>query len=303
MGSIELETIGKKHTKSLDTLIPDIYKLLVNVSENKKVTVTDKQLNKFLNNIKETVKDFTNSSKRDSKKLRMSSIGKPLRQLWYDKNRPFKKSEPDPTLQLKFLYGHFIEHLILFLTELSGHEVTDEQKKVDVHGVVGHMDSKIDGEVVDVKTASSYSFKKFKDGTLYGDDPFGYIPQLSGYEENEPTNKGGFLVINKSSGELALFRPDDLMKPNVKYLIDNVKDKLSKDTPPDRCYQPIPFEKSGNMKLPTGCFYCQHKIECHADANEGKGLRLFNYAKSKVYMTKVVKEPKVEEIAVPNVCV
>ena len=67
MESIKLETIGKKHTKSLDTLIPDIYKLLANVSENKKVKVTDKQLNKFLNNITETVKDFTNPIKRDKK--------------------------------------------------------------------------------------------------------------------------------------------------------------------------------------------------------------------------------------------
>jgi len=296
MGSIKLETIGKKHTKSLDTLVPDIYKLLINLTYKKKVNVTEEQLNKFLNNIKETVMDFTNPVKNDKRKIRMSSIGKPLRQLWYDKNRPFKKSEPDPTLQLKFLYGHFIEHLVLFLAELSGHKVTDQQKKVTVEGVVGHMDSKIDGEVVDVKTASSYSFKKFKDETLYNDDPFGYMAQLSGYEENEKTNNGGFLAINKSSGELALFRPDDLMKPNVKHLINEVKDTLSKDTPPDKCYQPIPHEKGGNMKLPSGCFYCQHKIECHSDANEGKGLRAFNYAKNKVYLTKVVKEPKVEEI-------
>ena len=47
-----------------------------------------------------------------------------------------------------------------------------------------------------------------------------------------------------------------------------------------------------------GCFYCHHKVECHSDANEGKGLRAFNYAKSKVYLTKVVKEPKVEEIKI-----
>jgi len=298
MGSIKLETIGKKHTKSLDTLIPDIYKLLTNLTYKKKVKVTEEQLDKFLNNVKETVIDFTNPVKNDKRKIRMSSIGKPLRQLWYDKNRPFKKSEPDPTLQLKFLYGHFIEHLILFLADLSGHKVSDQQKKVNVEGVVGHMDSKIDGEVVDVKTASAYSFRKFKEGTLYGDDPFGYIAQLSGYEENEPTSKGGFLAINKSSGELALFRPDDLMKPNVKHLISEVKDKLSKDEPPDRCYQPVPHEKGGNMKLPIGCFYCHHKVECHSDANEGKGLRVFNYAKSKVYLTKVVKEPKVEEIKI-----
>ena len=92
-----------------------------------------------------------------------------------------------------------MEHLILFLAELSGHKVTDQQKKVTVDGIVGHMDSKIDGEVVDVKTASSHSFKKFKDGSLYGDDPFGYVAQLSGYEENEDSDKGGFLALNKAT--------------------------------------------------------------------------------------------------------
>ena len=267
MGSIKLETTGKKHTskKSLDTLVPDINKLLVNLTYKKKVPVTEEQISRFLNNIKEVIMDFTSPMKADKGVLRMSILGRPARQLWYDR---------------------------------AGHEVTDQQKKVTVDGIVGHMDSKIDGEVVDVKTASSHGFRKFKDGTLYEDDPFGYVAQLSGYEENEPTNKGGFLALNKATGELALFRPDDLMKPNVSVLIKDVKEKLAKDTPPDKCYQPIPHEKGGNMKLPMGCFFCNHKVECHADTNEGKGLRLFQYAKSKVYMTKVMKEPKVEELAV-----
>ena len=293
-----METTGKKHTKSLDTLIPDINKLLVNLTYKKKVNVSEEQLSKFLNNIKEVVMDFTNPTKADKKVLIMSILGRPARQLWYDKNRPFKKTTPDPALQLKFLTGHFMEHLILFLAELAGHEVTDQQKKVTVDGIVGHMDSKIDGEVVDVKTASSHSFKKFQDGSLYEDDPFGYVAQLSGYEENEPTNKGGFLALNKATGQLALFRPDDLMKPNVSVLIKDVKEKLESKEPPAKCYEPIPHEKGGNMQIAKGCFYCNHKVECHSDTNEGKGLRLFKYARSDVYLTKVVKEPKVEEIKI-----
>ena len=293
-----METTGKKHTKSLDTLVPDINKLLVNLTYKKKVNVSEEQLSKFLNNIKEVVMDFANPTKADKKVLRMSILGRPARQLWYDRHRPFKKTTPDPALQLKFLTGHFMEHLILFLAELAGHEVTDQQKKVTVDGIVGHMDSKIDGEVVDVKTASSHSFKKFQDGSLYEDDPFGYVAQLSGYEENEPTNKGGFLALNKATGQLALFRPDDLMKPNVSVLIKDVKEKLESKEPPAKCYEPIPHEKGGNMQIAKGCFYCNHKVECHSDTNEGKGLRLFKYARSDVYLTKVVKEPKVEEIKI-----
>ena len=56
MGSIKLETTGKKHTsKSLDTLVPDINKLLVNLTYKKKVPVTEEQLSKFLNNISNVV--------------------------------------------------------------------------------------------------------------------------------------------------------------------------------------------------------------------------------------------------------
>jgi hypothetical protein len=158
------------------------------------------------------------------------------------------------------------------------------------------MDCKIDGEVVDVKSASAMSFKKFKNGTLYEDDPFGYIAQLAGYEHNEGTTNGGLLAVNKSSGEIALFRPDELMKPNAKDLINNLKEKLTQNEPPEKCYQPIPHDKTGNLKLPVGCVYCPHKFICHADSNDGDGLRVFKYANSNVFMTKVISQPKVEEI-------
>ena len=293
-----MATTGKKPTKTLDTLVPDINKLLINLAKGKKLQVSKEQLEKFLENIKESIVDWTNPTKQKKTNLRMSILGRPARQLWYDKHEPEKQYDPDPSLQLRFLYGHILEHLILFLTELAGHEVTDQQKKVSVSGVVGHMDSKIDGEVVDVKTASAYSFKKFEQGTLNEDDPFGYIAQLSGYEESEQTNHGGFLAINKSTGQLALFRPDDLMKPNVKTLIKDLKEKLDKDNPPEKCYEPVRHEKSGNMKLPVGCVYCSHKVKCYQDANDGQGLRTFKYANGKVYLTHIEKEPKVEEVKI-----
>ena len=114
-----METTGKKHTKSLDTLVPDINKLLVNLTYKKKVNVSEEQISKFLNNIKEVIMDFTNPMKADKKVLRMSILGRPARQLWYDRHRPFKKTTQDPALQLKFLTGHFMEHLILFLEYLN----------------------------------------------------------------------------------------------------------------------------------------------------------------------------------------
>ena len=293
-----METTGKKHTKTIDTLVPDINKLLSNLGDGKKLEVSDEQLNKFLKNIKDAFIDWSNPVKQDKSSLRMSIPGRPLRQLWYDKHKPVKREKANPSLQLKFLYGHLLEHLVLFLTDLAGHKVTDQQKKVNIDGIIGHMDSKINGEVVDVKTASSYSFKKFQNGTLADDDPFGYITQLTGYEENEKTKQGGFLVVNKSTGELVLYKPDDLLKPNIKTLIKNVKEKLDSPELPPKCYESVPHEKAGNMKLPAGCVFCSHKIECHKDANDGKGLRAFKYASGNIYFTKIVNIPKVDEVKI-----
>ena len=197
---------------------------------------------------------------------------------------------------IKFLYGHILERVVLFLTELAGHEVTDEQKEIKVSGILGHMDCKIDGEVIDIKSASGFAFQKFANGTLAESDAFGYMAQLSGYEHAEGTNKGGFVAINKENGELALFRPEELDKVNIETKIRTVKKIIKSDSPPELCYQPIADGASGNMKLPRECGWCPHKFECHKDSNDGKGLRVFQYAKGLTYLTKVEKLPKVEEI-------
>ena len=293
-----METTGKKHTKTLDTLVDDINKVLTNISSGKAPLVKEEQIDKFLSNTKLALLDWLQPRKSSGKGLRMSVIGRPARQLWYDNHieRTSEDEVYDPATQLKFLYGHILEHLLVFLTELSGHKVTAQQKKVQIDNVNGHMDCKIDGEVVDVKSASPMSFKKFKNGSLYEDDPFGYVAQLAGYEHNEPSNNGGLFAVNKSSGELALFRPDELMKPNAEKLIKDLKEKLKANEPPEKCYQPIPHDKGGNFKLPIGCVYCTHKFICHDDSNDGDGLRVFKYANTNIFMTTVANEPKVEEI-------
>ena len=288
--------------KTLDTLVSDIYKKIGVLSKGKQIKITNKELDEFGNDMKDALKHWASPPKRDNsltKGLRMSNIGKPDRQLWYDLNSPKRKeTDLEPSVYIKFLYGHLLEVLMLFFVRLSGHTVTSEQKEVKVSGISGHMDCVIDGEVVDVKTASGYSFKKFKDGSLAEDDSFGYLAQLAGYEEAEQTSNGGFLVLNKETGQITLFRPEELDKPNIKERIKTIKQVVKKKKPPEFCFDPVPEGKAGNLKLARKCFYCPHKFECHKGANDGKGLRAFQYSKGITYLTNVVKEPKVEEILV-----
>ena len=277
--------------KKLENLVSDIYSVLSPLTEGEALDISDEDIDDFGEAIKDVVRHWATPKARDSNTLRMSNIGRPSRQLWYDlKYKREESSFEDSHLPIKFLYGHLLEEVLLFLVKMSGHKIEDEQKEVEVKGVKGHIDCKIDGEVIDIKTASGFAFNKFRNGTLREDDPFGYMAQLAGYEEAEGTTNGGFLVINKESGELTLYQPEELDKPYAPKIIEDIKESLNNNEPPEVCYEPIPEGKSGNMKLPKNCVYCNHKFRCYPD------LRVFKYSKGLVYFTEIVNEPKVEEV-------
>ena len=285
-----------KNKKTLDTLVQDIYEVIEVLNEDEAIDIPEDMYEQFGRDMEDALRHWATPIDRPKNGLRMSNIGRPLRRLWYDLNTEQEKEQIDAPTFIKFLYGHLLEVLLLFFVRLAGHVVESEQKEISVSGIKGHMDSVIDGEVIDVKTASGYAFKKFKDGTLAQNDSFGYLSQLAGYEKAEKTNNGGFLVMNKETGELTVFIPDDLEKPNITHRIKEVKQAVQKKTPPEYCYPPIPDGVSGNMKLPRDCTWCPHKFECHKDANDGQGLRTFNYAKGRVYLTQVEKLPNVQEV-------
>jgi len=277
-------------------IVENIYTKLDGLNDGP-LDLSDEIIDKFGEDIKAAIKSWAQPQKRkEGFYLRMSNIGKPSRQLWFDKKNQLTAKRLEPSLFIKFLYGHLLEEVLLLLVRMSGHKVSDEQKEVDIEGIKGHMDCKIDGKVVDIKSASGFSFSKFRQGILREDDPFGYIAQLAAYEEAEGTANSGFLVINKETGELCFHEPEDLDKPNMSQHIKDLKHKLDLSKPPELCYPPVAEGKSGNMRIAKNCAYCSHKKECHKDSNNGKGLRAFRYAKGLVYFTKVRVQPKVDEI-------
>jgi hypothetical protein len=283
--------------KSIDTLVKDIYDLfdpLVDVDLDEKEV--DTQLDSFTKSLKETLKTFLSEVPTDRRNLRLSAIGKPARQLWYGKNSKEKPQPLEPSTRVKFLYGHMLEDLLILLSRLAGHTVTDLQKTVYVNGIKGHQDCVIDDVLVDIKSASASAFKKFEENTIHKDDPFGYIAQISAYAEANNVDEAAFLAIDKSSGKICLTPIHSLGMINAKERIDYLKGAMEQDTPPDRCYSDAVDGVSGNRKLAFGCFYCEHKRTCWSDSNEGKGLRVFKYANGNRYLTQVGKTPNVEEV-------
>ena len=157
----------------LNTLVDDINKSLEGLSDGKPLNITEEDLDLTLSRMKTSILEWANPSERNKTfSLRMSNIGRPARQLWFEKNKPLENAKPNAATQVKFLYGHILEEIVLMLVRAAGHEVTDEQKEVDLDGIKGHMDCRIDGVVTDVKSASSYGFKKFKYGNIADNDDF-----------------------------------------------------------------------------------------------------------------------------------
>jgi|TARA_B110000285_G_scaffold42711_1_gene47387 hypothetical protein len=225
-------------------------------------------------------------------RMRLSAIGKKDRQLWYDYNG-YDKEPLSTATRIKFLLGHIIEELTLFLVREAGHEVTMCQEEVKVNGVKGHIDAMIDGELVDVKSASPYGFRKFHNGSLKNDDPFGYIYQISSYAKALKKDAGYFLAVDKSNGFMTLLKTD-VTDVNPEERIDQLRKTLSDKEPPEKCYQPTE-EANGNKKLAIGCKFCDFKKICWEDSNDGFGLRKFKYASGDEYYTHVEKEPRVRE--------
>lgn len=225
----------------------------------------------------------------------MSNVGKGARQLWYDRKYGREEKLEGHTL-LKFIVGDITEQVLLFLAEQSGHVVTAHQDEVCLGGIKGHIDADIDGVTVDVKSASPYAFLKFDKGTLPENDSFAYMEQIAGYSKARGTD-GAFLAMDKVSGHLAYlaFTEDELDVYKIEDRIEYIKRAVEQETPPERCYEDEPMGASGNRKLSVNCSYCDHKVRCWADANNGIGLRTFLYAGGPVFLTEVKSEPKVYE--------
>lgn len=286
--------------KSIHTLVDDIYNLFTPGNHE----ISEEFVEELGRQVAETVASRIQEAQGGERKggLRMSNVGRPERQLYYEVHgvgeEGQKPEELKPQTMLQFMFGDVWESILLYLAKEAGHTVTHEQGEVTLNGVKGHNDAIIDGVVVDVKSASPFAIKKFETKSVVEDDPFGYMEQLSGYCEAHGKLDGAFLAVQKVTGKLVLcdFSWEDLEMYNVSDRIDYMRDVLDDSEPPDRCYDPVPEGKSGNLKLDTGCKYCAFKHHCWADANDGIGLRTFIYSDGPRHFTHVEKTPRTEEV-------
>ena len=284
--------------KTTKLIIPDIYDTLSTKKSKVSKEEEERIIEEFGEECKAFMRDAIGGHQDRSGALRLSGVGHPLRKLWnqFWDIRGLPISGPT---YMKFLYGHLTESVVLTLTKLAGHSVTEQQKVCEVEGIKGHQDARIDGMLVDVKSASSFGFKKFRYNTLHEDDPFGYIAQLKAYAHQEGDTKFAWLAFDKQNGDLAWLEYDteDTKAPyyeavnyDITERVREIKKHVKGSVLPSQCYAEVPDGKSGNMKLATGCAYCDYKHTCFPN------LRTYSYSGGPRYLTKVVKDPRVSEL-------
>lgn len=279
-------------SKSIYTLVPDIYQLV-----NKKDGWFSPELStSFSEDVSLRLQHHLNTN-TNRPTLRLSQMGpKCERALWYSIHQPELAEPLPPQAMIKFSYGHVLEALALLLARAAGHSVEGEQDELRVDGIVGHRDCVLDGCVLDVKSCSSYSFQKFKDGSIRDLDSFGYLEQLDGYicgSLSDPIvkvkDRGYILAIDKVLGNMVLYE-HVYRDAHIRERIASYKEIVNRSAPPKCTCGTRPSGESGNIELDVKASYSGYKWSCFPE------LRAFRYADKIKYLTRVVKKPNVPEV-------
>jgi len=224
----------------------------------------------------------------DKFSLRMSNIGRPLCILQMEKNAANDESYIRQGDAQRFLLGDIFEDVMMFVLHAAGLNILAEQKPVSlkIAGITlkGTLDVIIDTgdgpEVWDLKSASEYSFKnKFNQSLedFIRTDSFGYTNQLLSYaaaesesevtKGNPPVKAGGFIVGNKSSGEMKVYPFPKEQAHLTQQALLSIKHNIKNiNSPFQRQFQDIPekFKKklTGNRILGTTCGFCEFNHKC-----------------------------------------
>ncbi|RMG76684.1 MAG: hypothetical protein D6711_03350 [Chloroflexi bacterium] len=301
--------------KHINTLIEDVYELLCSPNEHIDEEHLDTSVKAALDNIgkvfiKTIKREESLPSDREIGKYWASDLGTDcFRKLWYKFNIPDEAETLLPHTLNKFMFGSLIEESVLMLAILAGHRVEGLQEVHELNigddiTVRGRTDAIIDGYIVDVKSCSSFAFKKYtkEKAIKKEDDNFGYRMQLGFYLAANKTpgvsrDKGYFLLQDKTLGHLSLVEPeygDDIKPDAIRQRALDIHKAVSSKTPPPRLYRDVPEGKSGNKKLGVACSYCDFKHVCWP------GLRTFIGYKGPVYLTEVKRVPRMVEVTNTN---
>jgi len=226
-------------------------------------------------------RQFGSGKGRGDFKMRMSNVGRPTCQLWYQKNKP-EVALPFPnTFIMNMMLGDIVEAVFKGVLKEAGIKYEDSEKvSLDCGGTVvnGSYDIVINDAVDDIKSASDWSYRnKFESyDTLASGDGFGYIGQLAGYAKASGKKVGGWWVVNKANGAFKYVPATGL---DLEAEVQKIKDTVQtvEENKFEKCFQPVPEKfrgkETGNKVLNDGCKFCSYRFDCWPTLTEKPAVK------------------------------
>jgi hypothetical protein len=215
-------------------------------------------------------RQFGGGNKRDGFRLRMSNVGRPSCQLWFERNKPETALPKPTTFVMNMMLGDIVEAVFKGLLKEAGVQYEDSDTvtlKTNNASINGTYDIVIDGAVDDVKSASNWSYiHKFDSfDTLRDGDGFGYVGQLAGYAKASGKRAGGWWVVNKANGDFKYVPATGLdVDAEIQKIESNIDSAMSDELV--RCFEPeketFNGKETGNLVLNKGCTFCSYKHTC-----------------------------------------
>lgn len=254
-----------------------LHRFLSEATDGERV-LSDANIDKIAEDIKEALhRQLGSQNSRKEFRLRMSNIGRPTCQLWFEKHQPEKALPFPKNFIMNMMLGDIVEAVFKGLLRQAGVAYEDSKKvsmelKIDKK-IEGTYDIVMDDAVDDIKSASDWSYKnKFESfDTLASEDPFGYVGQLAGYAQATNKRAGGWWVINKANGNFKYVPADGLdLTKEIDKLSSNLDVVESNEF--KRCFEPVEEtfrgKPTGNKVLTKTCSFCRYKHACWENLQE-----------------------------------
>jgi len=263
-----------------------------------KTTMSAETIEQVASDVKDAMKrQFNSMGRKGDFRLRMSNIGRPSCQLWYEKNKPEVATPLPTTFIMNMMLGDIVEAVFKGLLKEAGVKYEDSETvtlELSDTSINGTYDIVIRDAIDDIKSASNWSYtNKFESyDTLASSDGFGYIAQLAGYAKASGKQAGGWWVVNKANGDFK-YVPAKWM--DVDKEIEKVEETVAKlkENKFERCFKPeketFRREETGNLVLNKNCTFCSFKYDCWPEIIERPAV------KSQAKQPKIVQYIKLSE--------
>ena len=273
-----------------------IHQYLENATSGKSA-MSQENIEQVATDIKDALNRQFNTKREDKFRLRMSNIGRPSCQLWFEKNKPETALPKPTTFVMNMMIGDIVEAVfkaVLREANVKFEDTDNVTLELDEDTKIsGSYDLVMNDSVDDIKSASDWSYKYKFDSyeSLHSGDSFGYVGQLAGYAKALGKKAGGWWVLNKANGLFKYVRAHIDMDKELDKIKKNIKATESKELV--RCFEPEPEtfrgKPTGNMVLNKNCTFCSYRQSCWetlkelpAQMSQAKEPKMVQYVSLKV---------------------